>query len=357
MATGRPVLLLLRGPRHLSVAYNWMRYLKKAGRCVVVTFKEAGSIQVAAQYTRAADLRRLAAVLDLADGCLAPTPFLMDFFDLARPPAVDPALPRRLPVADIPDALSGGRSTLGFFHSARTGGGGFLSARASSIFAVAPAPRRASRRAPQLHQSDERGCHGHQPRRPARREGARGAGVFGRSRRAHCACCRGRCPTLNTCARWRGTGSSSNSTAAACRDRSPGDALLCRLPCVGGDGAIEQIAFPDLAGHDKDPARLVEIAAAVLSDGEHYERAWRDGQMRGRRKVSRSGPWRHRGWRTFTRNSAWASDCKACRGAYLLRHALKDVYFTLGSLRQTALPVVRGSGRIPQPARLRFRAG
>ena len=32
-----------------------------------------------------------------------------------------------------------------------------------------------------------------------------------------------------------------------------GDALLCWVPCVGGDGAVEQIAFPSFAGHDKDP--------------------------------------------------------------------------------------------------------
>ena len=65
-----------------------------------------------------------------------------------------------------------------------------------------------------------------------------------------------------------------------------GDALLCRLACVGGDGAVEQIAFPDLAGHDKDPARLVEIAAALLSDPARYEQACRDGQARALESLS-----------------------------------------------------------------------
>ena len=65
-----------------------------------------------------------------------------------------------------------------------------------------------------------------------------------------------------------------------------GDALLCRVPCVGGDGAIEQMCFPTLAGHDKDPARLVGLAADLLRDSNQYEHAWRDAQSRALEAVS-----------------------------------------------------------------------
>jgi hypothetical protein len=47
-----------------------------------------------------------------------------------------------------------------------------------------------------------------------------------------------------------------------------GDALLCGMPCVGGDGAIERIAFPESGGGGRDPAALREIAARLLKDDD-----------------------------------------------------------------------------------------
>jgi len=43
-----------------------------------------------------------------------------------------------------------------------------------------------------------------------------------------------------------------------------GDALLCGLPCVGGDGAIERIAFPETCGAGRDPQALRDIATELL---------------------------------------------------------------------------------------------
>jgi len=44
-----------------------------------------------------------------------------------------------------------------------------------------------------------------------------------------------------------------------------GDALLCGLPCVGGDGAIERIAFPDFP---QDPEKLRAFATTLLNDDQ-----------------------------------------------------------------------------------------
>jgi len=52
-----------------------------------------------------------------------------------------------------------------------------------------------------------------------------------------------------------------------------GDALLCRLPCVGGDGAIDRLAFPTLTGFGHDPAELIEKATCLLHDETAYEQA------------------------------------------------------------------------------------
>jgi len=52
-----------------------------------------------------------------------------------------------------------------------------------------------------------------------------------------------------------------------------GDALLCGLPCVGGDGAIERIAFPDLCGLGRGAEELGEIAALLLRDDAAWTKA------------------------------------------------------------------------------------
>jgi hypothetical protein len=49
-----------------------------------------------------------------------------------------------------------------------------------------------------------------------------------------------------------------------------GDALLCRIPCVGGDGAIEQIAFPRTCGFGRSLGELRDLAARLLRDRAFY---------------------------------------------------------------------------------------
>lgn len=49
-----------------------------------------------------------------------------------------------------------------------------------------------------------------------------------------------------------------------------GDALLCRLPCVGGDGAVERSAFSDCCGFGRDAGSLSKIAQRLLRDDDAY---------------------------------------------------------------------------------------
>ena len=281
LATGRPVLLLLR--RDLGSALTCLCRLKKAGRTVAVTFKEAGSIQVAARPARVAELRRLAAVLNLADGCVAPTPFLMDFFELARPPASDPALPRRLPVVDLPTPYPVDDPRWDFSVPPNRRRGIFVGTRefdtpSRQHLAAILAARR-------LHNLTNESVTVINP------DGRRGAKLlaalgFSDGADARLRMVPGPLPYLEylrAMARHRIVFQLDRSGVPG---QVAGDALLCRLACVGGDGAVEQIAFPDLAGHDKDPARLVEIAVALLSDPARYERACHDGQARAMESLS-----------------------------------------------------------------------
>ncbi len=49
-----------------------------------------------------------------------------------------------------------------------------------------------------------------------------------------------------------------------------GDALLCGIPCVGGDGAIDRLVFPTTCGFGRSLGELRDLAARLLGDVNLY---------------------------------------------------------------------------------------
>ncbi len=49
-----------------------------------------------------------------------------------------------------------------------------------------------------------------------------------------------------------------------------GDALLCGLPSVGGDGAIDRLVFPELCGASLSVQSAVNVAKRLLEDDQYY---------------------------------------------------------------------------------------
>jgi hypothetical protein len=49
-----------------------------------------------------------------------------------------------------------------------------------------------------------------------------------------------------------------------------GDALLCGLPCIGGDGAVDKLAFPGLCGTSLPIESAVKVAERLLADDNYY---------------------------------------------------------------------------------------
>jgi len=47
-----------------------------------------------------------------------------------------------------------------------------------------------------------------------------------------------------------------------------GDALLCRIPCVGGDGAIERIAFSRICGEGRAITEVASMALDLLKNAD-----------------------------------------------------------------------------------------
>ena len=52
-----------------------------------------------------------------------------------------------------------------------------------------------------------------------------------------------------------------------------GDSLLCGLPCLGGNGLVDGLAFPFLPGADDDDESVLAATLDLLRDDEKYSRA------------------------------------------------------------------------------------
>jgi hypothetical protein len=65
-----------------------------------------------------------------------------------------------------------------------------------------------------------------------------------------------------------------------------GDALLCRIPCVGGDGAIERIAFSKTCGEGRTINEIASMALDLLKNPDLREAVVAESQERVRNRLS-----------------------------------------------------------------------
>jgi hypothetical protein len=65
-----------------------------------------------------------------------------------------------------------------------------------------------------------------------------------------------------------------------------GDALLCRIPCVGGDGAIERIAFSKTCGEARTISEIASMALDLLKNPELREAVVAESKERARERLS-----------------------------------------------------------------------
>ena len=65
-----------------------------------------------------------------------------------------------------------------------------------------------------------------------------------------------------------------------------GDALLCRIPCLGGDGAIERITFPKTCGEARSINEIASMALDLLKDPALREAVVSESQARALEQLS-----------------------------------------------------------------------
>ena len=256
LAEGTPVLLLLRGD--FTASERALKALQKEGRFVAVSLKETGLHQIAEQLRNPARLERFVRIVKQADACLAPTPEAADLYRAIRGNLDRVAfLPTPYPIDD---------SRWNFSKPLAERSGIFIGTREWDV------PSRNHLAA--LIVARELSAQTGENVTVFNFDGRKGARLLDEIGFAS-----GKLRTLD-----RRSGYPDYLRELASHkivlqlDTSfvpgqvAGDALLCRVPCVGGNGAIDRLAFPESCGFNRSFAEIGQIAARLLTERNDYEK-------------------------------------------------------------------------------------
>jgi hypothetical protein len=258
VATGRPVLLLLRGD--FKAAQRAFRALKQHGLPVVVSLKETGLHQIARQLDNAKRGARFRELVQAADGCLAATPEALSFYGAGR------FIPTPYPLHDPRWDFSrpfGERSGI------------FVGTREWNV----PSRHHLAALVLALGLGEPVTVFDENPRRCRRLLGALGLSLGSLRVIAR------RLPYRDYLAEMARHKIVLQADKSAVPGQVAGDALLCRMPCVGGDGAIDRLAFPASCGHGRSLGELNDLAMRLLRDPEFYSATATASQQGARERV------------------------------------------------------------------------
>lgn len=250
-----PVVLLLRGD--FSASERALATLQKEGCVVAVSLKETGLHQIADQLCEPARLARFVRIVSRADGCIAPTPEAADFYRAIR------GSPER--VAFIPTPYPIDDRRWDFSRPIHERSGIFIGTREWNVLSrnhlgALLVARRLSEQAGEqvtVFNFD-------------RRKGAgliAGIGLASKKLRV----LDRKLPYsdyLREVARHKIVLQLDTSFVPG---QVAGDALLCRVPCVGGNGAIDRLAFPDTCGFTRSIEDIERLALHLLTEGHSYQ--------------------------------------------------------------------------------------
>jgi hypothetical protein len=260
------VLLLLR--RDLKAGLRVLRELQAAGRFVAVTLKEAGAMQVAERLSRPGQARLLGEIAKEANACLAPTPELAALFgDLRGGRERVEFIPTPYPVdAARWDFSVPPETRRGIFVGTRE----FGTPSRQNLAALLAAREIGAALSERVTVVNADG-----------RSGAKILASLGFSKWIE-----GPLPYASYLREMAGHRLVFQLDRSGVPGQVAGDALLCRLPCVGGDGAIERLVFPEESGAGRTPDQLAALALELMQDASRNEAASLASQNRARALVS-----------------------------------------------------------------------
>jgi hypothetical protein len=257
LAEATPVLLLLRGD--FGASERTLATLQKEGRTVAVSLKETGLHQIADQLRAPASLARLLRIVNRADACIAPTPEAADFYRAIR------GSPDR--VAFIPTPYPIDDRRWDFSRSIGERSGIFIGTREWKVLsrnhlgALLVARRLSEQTGERVTVFNLDG-----------RKGARLiAGIGFASEKLRVLEKKLSYPNyLREIARHKVVLQLDTSFVPG---QVAGDALLCRVPCAGGNGAIDRLAFPESCGFSRSIEEIGQVALRLLMDQSHYQQS------------------------------------------------------------------------------------
>ena len=253
VAQNTPVLLLLRGD--FAASERALETLQTAGRFVAVSLKETGLHQIAGQLQNSARLARFIRIARKANACLAPTPEAADLYRAIRGDDRVAFIPTPYPVDD---------PRWDFSRPTDQRAGIFVGTREwdvpsrNHLAALLLAHRLSETTGEPVTVFDHDG-----------RRGARLLSEIGFSQE--------KLRVLNKMmaypdylrevARHKIVLQLDTSFVPG---QVAGDALMCRIPCVGGNGAIDRLGFPETCGLNRSINEVGQIAAGLLTDSDRY---------------------------------------------------------------------------------------
>ena len=270
---GRPVLLLLRGD--LRASERALRALQKAELPVTVSLKETGLHQIAEQLADERRLARFIQIVTSADGCIAPTPEAADIYRDVRGGGDGVAfIPTPYPLHD---------PQWDFSARIEHRDGIFVGTREWDV----PTRNHAAALLAARRVSETIGCRvtvynldGRKGERLLKQIGFRPDRLRIMLRGSSYA------EYLRVVAEHKLVLEMDTSFVPG---QVAGDALLCRIPCVGGNGAVDRLGHPRTCGAGRFGAELVEIATRLLNDPGFYRQTVAESQQNAAERLSFSG--------------------------------------------------------------------
>jgi hypothetical protein len=272
LAEDLPVLLLLRGDFRASE--RALQDLRKQGCIVAVSLKETGLHQIAQQLCDRAKLSRFMKIVAQADGCIATTPEAAEIYRCVRSkrdPETVSFTPTPYPIED---------ERWSFSTPAAEQSGIFIGTREWDVpsrnhFAAVLVAR-------QLCEVTG------EPVTVVNLDGSKGRRLLDELRFP-----KGK---LRLIEKWKSYPDYLRDVArhkiVLQLDRShvpgqvAGDALLCRAACVGGDAAIERIAFPKTCGEGRTIVEILSMALDLLKNSELRAATVAESQERALERLS-----------------------------------------------------------------------
>ncbi|MGH8093031.1 MAG: glycosyltransferase [Chthoniobacterales bacterium] len=259
LSEGLPVLLLLRGD--FKETERALVQLLQHGLKVVVSLKETGLHQIEKQLCDPRRAARFRAIVQSANGCLAATPEALTFYGRGE------FIPTPYPLDD---------PRWDFSRSLGERSGIFVGTREWNV----PSRHHLAALVLALELGEPVTVFDQDPRRCRRILGALGLPMD--SLRV----LEKRLSYRDYLAEMARHKVVLQADRSAVPGQVAGDALLCRLPCVGGDGAIDRLAFPTTCGHGRSLGELRELASQLLRDPGFYSATVDASQAEARKQVS-----------------------------------------------------------------------